>query len=73
MYTTLIEDFVDDARSVTGEAFESGSTDVAAENDTGDILPDIADADSEEQDASAGDLVDESLDVESWSDDPVRM
>ena len=73
MYTTLIEDFEDDARSVTGEAFESGSTDVAAENDAGEALPDIADGDSEEQDVSAGDLVDESLDVESWSDDPVRM
>ena len=73
MYT-LIEDFEDDARSVTGDAFAAGANDVDDDDDT-DLLPeDLGDADAEAADlANAGDLLDETLDVESWSDDPVRM
>jgi RNA polymerase primary sigma factor len=75
LYTTLIEDFEDDARSVSGDAFEAGAVDVVADDDDdADLLPDLNDADSDDgSDVAAGDLVDESLDAESWSDDPVRM
>ena len=75
MYTTLIEDFEDDARSVSGDAFEAGAADVVADDDDdSDLLPDLNDADADDgSDVTAGDLVEESLDAESWSDDPVRM
>lgn len=74
MYT-LIEDFEDDARSVGGDAFDPGAVDVVADDDDdADLLPDINDADGEDAgDLSANDLVEEALDGESWSDDPVRM
>ncbi len=74
MYT-LIEDFEDDARSVGGDAFDPGAVDVVADDDDdADLLPDINDADGEDaSDLSANDLVEEALDGESWSDDPVRM
>ena len=73
MYT-LIEDFEDDARSVTGDAFAAGTADVD-DDDENDLLPEeISDGESDSSDiAGAGDLMDESLDAESWSDDPVRM
>ena len=74
MYTTLIEDFEDDARSVSADAFDAGAADVVNEDEDSDLLPDLNDSDSDDGgDVSSGDLVDESLDVESWSDDPVRM
>ena len=73
MYTTLIEDFEDDARSVSSDAFEAGAADVVVDDDDdSDLLPDMNDAD-DGSDLAAGDLVDETLDAESWSDDPVRM
>ncbi len=74
MYT-LIEDFEDDARSVNGDAFDAGAVDVVPDDDDdADLLPDISDSDGEDAgDLSATDLVDEALDAESWSDDPVRM
>jgi RNA polymerase primary sigma factor len=75
LYTTLIEDFEDDARSVSGDAFEAGAADVVADDDEdADLLPDLTDSDAEDgNDVTSGDLVDETLDAESWSDDPVRM
>jgi RNA polymerase primary sigma factor len=75
LYTTLIEDFEDDARSVSGDAFEADAADVVNDDDDdADLLADLGDTDADDgSDLASGDLVDETLDVESWSDDPVRM
>ena len=73
MYT-LIEDFEDDARSVTSDAFAAGHEVVDEDDDDNDLLPeDLGEGPDESTDVNASDLVDETLDVESWSDDPVRM
>ena len=77
MYT-LIEDFEDDARSVSGDAFAAGAADVVAPEDDeeeGDLITaEIDDSDSESGDlANENELVGDALDAESWSDDPVRM
>ena len=66
MYT-LIEDFEDDARSVSSEDFDTGATDVVDDDDDDELLSaeDMADNDDAESDAS-GDLVDEALDADSW-------
>ncbi len=76
MYT-LIEDFEDDARSVSGEAFAAGAADVVAseEEEDGDLITaEIDDSDSESNELSnENEIVGDALDAESWSDDPVRM
>ncbi len=75
MYT-LIEDFEDDARSVNGEALVANAAEVVEEDDTEDLLTedlgDEAEAETKEV-ADASELIDEALEGESWSDDPVRM
>ena len=68
MYT-LIEDFEDDARNVPNAAFDNSVRDG---DDEPSILPaEMSVADDEIPQQS--DLAEEGLDVESWSDDPVRM
>ncbi|MCA9214695.1 MAG: hypothetical protein KDB27_16600, partial [Planctomycetales bacterium] len=82
MYT-LIEEFEDDARVVTNAAFDTTAAEADAEAADVDLLPDDTD-DDDDDDVVDGDADDETkvigedgseegLDVESWSDDPVRM
>lgn len=68
MYT-LIEDFEDDARDVSPSSFDRHQ--VESPDDDATLLIDGPDSDDGEP--QPDDLVDEGLDVESWSDDPVRM
>ncbi|MFC1759611.1 sigma-70 factor domain-containing protein [Planctomycetota bacterium] len=66
MYT-LIEEFEDDARVVTNAAFDTTAAEADAAAPDDDTLP----ADTEDVEAKAAG--EEGLDMESWSDDPVRM
>ena len=74
MYT-LIEDFEDDARTVSGDAFAAGAADVVPSDDDDDgglTAAELSAAESESSDAPREEIAGE-LDAESWSDDPVRM
>jgi RNA polymerase primary sigma factor len=74
LYDSLIEDFEDDAATSVDAAAEFSS---AGEDDSDDdVLDTSLDVDgepTEDQLASAAELLDEAGDGESWSDDPVRM
>jgi RNA polymerase primary sigma factor len=73
---TLIEDFEDDSRSVVNADFDAPDSPDLVDDDDDSLLTDLGgqDAGPDDESGSQGfDLLDESLDAESWSDDPVRM
>ena len=72
---TLIEDFEDDARTTSGDAFAAGAsetTDSDDENSSGDLATAEMNAAESESEIPREEIAGE-LDAESWSDDPVRM
>ena len=74
MYT-LIEDFEDDARTTSGDAFAAGASDTTDsddENSSGDLATAEMNAAESESEIPREEIAGE-LDAESWSDDPVRM